>query len=301
MIDFIESVPGPTFLVVFTVATLVLFFIGRFWSSDDTMRFRVPSLTEFDPLAIATMRGTESAIRTVVFSLWSNDHLESRNTGRSTEMQATHSSQNVSGQLEILVLDFFKSFRKTSDLFKDKRFMNKANEILDPYYARLEKSHLIRDRDQKSHAWKVAWIILGAILLLGVSKILLGISNDRPIFFLVVLLILAVIFCFVVIKPNQKVSNLGKKYLDALQSHFEWLQNSMKTGKVPDGINPALPVAIFGTAFLANTLFYSSYNQAFSKSNYWGGGCGGCGGGGGCSGSGCGGGGCGGGCGGCGG
>ncbi|MEA3324775.1 MAG: hypothetical protein U9Q37_06515 [Euryarchaeota archaeon] len=73
------------------------------------------------------------------------------------------------------------------------------------------------------------------------------------------------------------------------------MKESIERGRVPEGIDPSLTIAIFGAGVLSGSTLYQPYREAFSpekewESTWWSGGWVG---GGGCSG-GCGGGGCGG-------
>jgi uncharacterized membrane protein YgcG len=131
---------------------------------------------------------------------------------------------------------------------------------------------------------------------IGLAKLFLGLTHNRPVDFLIAMLIAALIAMSIAIKPSAKLTSLGTAFLKRLEEHFEWLKEAVK-GKEKPGIDPAYAFAIFGTTVLAGTLLYSSFSEAFpgktpggcGGGSCGGSGCSGGGGGSGCSGGGCGG------------
>jgi len=143
--------------------------------------------------------------------------------------------------------------------------------------------------------WNASLFSLILLLFFGGTKFFLGVSRDKPVSFLFVLLLLSVIAVFYYIKPyNIKYSALGKKFINASSQRFSWLKEGDKNSVMVDD-NLLYGIALFGMSsfmgasysnFLENPLLLET--KAGSSNGY---GCGGagCGGGGGCSGGGCGG------------
>lgn len=137
------------------------------------------------------------------------------------------------------------------------------------------------------------------LLLFGGTKLLLGLSRGKPVFFLVIAMVISILFLKKYLTPTQTA--LGKKFIAASAQRFEWLKRSQDSSLLTDD-NVLYGVALFGvTAFLGSSLAPALHNliylDRYSDASFGSGGGGGDGGGG--SGGG-GGGGCGG-CGGCGG
>lgn len=151
----------------------------------------------------------------------------------------------------------------------------------------------------------VSALIMAAPLVLGLAKIAVGVSRDRPVGFLVSLCVLTFIAALAFLLARSRLSAAGKVTLESLQARHEttrqFAASAANTLSPPD---LAMTVGLFGAAMLA-TGPLASVHAMLPRASGGGdisntGGCGG--GGGGCGGGGCGGGGCGGGgCGGCGG
>ncbi len=146
----------------------------------------------------------------------------------------------------------------------------------------------------------VASAIMAAPLLLGVTKIAIGLWRDRPVGFLIAACAVTGIVAVVMLLAGSRVTSAGRQILEPLQdkhAHTKQLVSTASATVAPADL--ALLVGLFGCSLLAAGQLASVHAMLPRTSG--GGGCGsaGCGGGG-CGGGGCSGG-CGGGCGGCGG
>lgn len=301
MFDLFIQIPGPTFLVLFAGLSAICIFIGWLWvNADGSTQYPLPEPTRFDPLTIAALRGGRNAvIRTAVFTLWNRKLVQFEGEGRNTYIEPTPSDQKPGGEIEAEIYQYVQPRRNSRDLFKDTRFRRRIDKHLEPIYRKLEQSHLVRTRAERHRASTGALVMLLIILIVGGSKLLLGLARGRPVFFLAILLIIAIIAFFMIVKPGARPSRLGRRYLKTVGKQFDWLKETFRRGESPEGIDPAFGIAFFGTGVLAGSTLHAPFSEAFasSSSSIGGGGCGG-----GCGGGGEGGGGCGdGGCGGCGG
>ncbi|NEN97810.1 MAG: TIGR04222 domain-containing membrane protein [Moorea sp. SIO3I7] len=188
-----------------------------------------------------------------------------------------------------------------------------TNQIRD----RLTDLNLLLTKDQAQSAQQYPALPLFAVLFLGISKIIVGISRHKPVGFLIILCVItAIIGLFFLVVPVNR-SRYGDTVLANLKVKHRMLQNAQNNSQL------ALAFALFGSTVLSqygledllkvfNPPSHSGNSGGFGGGGFGGGGssCGGggssCGGGdSGCGGGGssCGGGdsGCGGGCGGCGG
>jgi uncharacterized protein (TIGR04222 family) len=105
-------------------------------------------------------------------------------------------------------------------------------------------------------------VTLFLILGLGGTKAFFGIFvYDRPSGFLVVLLVFISIITWVVLKPNNRMTTLGKRFQKQLAKAFE----SIKDEEVTD---PAFRVAIFGTSALSGFAAFSLFENAFSNTSH---------------------------------
>jgi uncharacterized protein (TIGR04222 family) len=137
-------------------------------------------------------------------------------------------------------------------------------------------------------------LTFGAIFLFGISRLLMGLANDKPVGFLVFALVATFIVTLIVF--GRKVGRTRKA--DGVLANLSQQRGGLR--KLSSGVQPGdapMAVALFGVGVLAGTGYASLHSrmQKFDSVGS-GGGCGssgcsssGCGGGGGCSGGGCGG------------
>lgn len=297
LLNAIIYIPGPTFLLYFIGLSTICIKLGWLWANaDGSTQHPLPEPTRFDPIAIAALRnGTNSVIRTVIFSLWNNKMIDFKGEGKDTTVESMQSHQEARlGTIEKEIYNFVKTPRKISDLFQDSDLKQNVEMHLRPIYEKLENSHLVRTELDRSRTWKAITLTAFVITGVGVTKLYFGIKYGHPVLFLIILLIISLIALYIALKPGAIPSRLGRLYLKELEGHFGWLKEDTYN---PKGIDPAFAIAIFGIGALSASPIYNPFNKAFPASKSGGGCGGGCGGGGGDGGEG---GGCGG-CGGCGG
>jgi uncharacterized protein (TIGR04222 family) len=129
------------------------------------------------------------------------------------------------------------------------------------------------------------WVVMPflALILVGATKLLIGLSRGRPVGFLTVLLIVTVVLAMARWRGIDRCTRAGRTVLSRVR------RDSERIKKAPTKPEAAMAVALFGTAVLAGSALSGLHVLRGGTSGS--GGVSGCGGGGG---------GCGGGCGGCG-
>jgi uncharacterized protein (TIGR04222 family) len=172
---------------------------------------------------------------------------------------------------------------------------------IEHYRRRLSQKGLVVDDFRAAPLRLVPSLVYGAVLLLGVAKIFVGLSRDRPVVFLV-LLTLAGALGFLVLARRPWRTRLGDATLRALQEEHQPLRTTAMAGnasQVLNGRDLALAVGLFGPSLLIPMGYgdlrhvlrpassgggvgdsSSSSDSGSSDSSCGGGGCGGCGGGG---------------------
>jgi len=143
-------------------------------------------------------------------------------------------------------------------------------------------------------------LLMAMVLVLGIAKVIVGISRNRPVIFLVFLCIATMILVAVFGKLPAVRTRSGDRLMASLRRRNSALQATARSA--PQNLadtDLALAIALFGPAVLASGALRDLRQALWPVNTSWEGGssCGGAscgGGGGGCSGGGCGGGGCGG-------
>ncbi|UCE34111.1 MAG: TIGR04222 domain-containing membrane protein [Deltaproteobacteria bacterium] len=310
IIEKLIKIPGPEFLIYFTALALLCIFVAWYWANaDGSTQYPLPKLTQFDPIAIAAfIGGRASVIRTAVFRLWHQNLVEIKSSKKSwgrrkkPQIESLPSPKRALSPIEEEIYQFLKEPQEPKALLKDADLRSRIERHLEPTYSELERLHLTRTGTDRFRA-RMAPLFMGLVLCaVGGTKLYFGFIRGRPSLFLVILLLVSLVFLSSkrFRKPSGNMTRLGRRYFKEIRELFDGVnKESAKTGKLPEGIDAAISVAIFGTGALAGTSLYGNFVRAFPvKGGGWssGGGCGSCGGGcgGGCGGS------CGGGCGGCG-
>lgn len=298
MIELLRNIPGPQFLGIFSVLVIAGTLVGRFLINSGQSGLRMPDPSAYSPTAVASLRGGwELVLKTTIFGLWQRGTIEMSGPADSHILRRAEGIGPPSERVEMAVWNFLKTEHKTDDFFKDPTLKSFVETHVRQLQQEFERKGLMKSSDQRRNAWLIFMAVLAVVEGTGLVKLLLGISNNRPVGFLIALLGIALVAIPIALKPSSKLTPLGKAFLTRLEEHFAWLKEAVK-GREKPGVDPAYAFAIFGTTVLAGTLLYSSFSEAFPGKTP--GGCGGSS----CGGSSCSGGGCsggGGGCGGCGG
>jgi uncharacterized protein (TIGR04222 family) len=319
MLELLRSIPGAYFLLLYPLIAVAAALCGRYIINLLQSGSAMPEPSSVSPTAIAALRGDwELVLKTVIFGMWQKGAIElvdeatgdsdgsislmgikfkkvrSNQTGLVLRRAAGYAAP--SERLEMAVWKFLASERKPDAFFKDDTLRSYVQTHLKHFRDGLERKGLIRTSVQKTQAWFVTVSVIAVVMTIGLAKVELGIRFGMPTIFLLIMLPFVLLSLLVALRPYDKLTPLGKKFLNRLEEHFGWLKDAISSGEKP-AIDPAYAFAIYGTTILAGTLLYAQFSEAFPSrlsSGCGGGSCGG----GSCSGGGCSGGG---GCGGCGG
>jgi uncharacterized protein (TIGR04222 family) len=189
--------------------------------------------------------------------------------------------------IEKLIYQYSLTQRRIRDLLKATGLRSQVEQHLEPLYIEFEDLHLIRTHRDQLRAWIAALTLSLVIIAVGGAKLYLKIFHNRPFVSLIIILIASIIALISVFKPGKLApTRLGRRYLKELNENFGWVQESLKRGITPEGIDPAFAIAVFGVGALTGVSAYSHFTQAFPADKFrnavssggCGGGCGGCGG-----------------------
>jgi uncharacterized protein (TIGR04222 family) len=166
---------------------------------------------------------------------------------------------------------------------------SKLAKRLEPELSRirdkLASRGLLLDADAKSRAAWLPTLLPAALLLFGAAKVIIGMSRDKPVSILVVMMIILAIGSLVWAFAAPSRSMAGDRAMETLKARHA------HTARAPRADDLPLAVALAGTAVLAGTPYdaYHRFRQppgssgdssSSSSCSGGGGGCGGCGGGG---------------------
>lgn len=310
----LANMQGGMFLFLYAVVILIAL-LGFYWIKsklDWTSEMPLPQIpTEPDPYEIAYMRGGVNELaRSVIFSLVHKGFLQVSNEGKKSfiSMAPTQPNWTTLPPIEKGLLGWFQSRRDVKEIFGQFGLAEMLQPLTGEYERKLVQGHFLNSTDHRSKVRLLAILVFGGTLLLGVYKLIAAITHGR--FNIVFLIIFLVVLFFIAMTVGKapRLSNLGQRYLNALQTAFENLKARMLMETPRNGqaaptmasVDPfLLAMGIFGVGALTGTA-YSEYERAFHRagatggtgssgcgsgcgsscsSGDGGGGCGGCGGG----------------------
>ncbi|HVG60111.1 MAG TPA: TIGR04222 domain-containing membrane protein [Hyalangium sp.] len=136
------------------------------------------------------------------------------------------------------------------------------------YRRRLSQKGLVLDEFRARPLRLLPSLVYGAILLLGLAKVFVGLSRDRPVMFLVLLVLLGSLGLLVLGRRPWR-TRLGDATLKALREEHQALRTTAVAGDASqalDGREVALAVGLFGPAMLI-PLGYSNLRQTLHPSS----------------------------------
>lgn len=243
----------------------------------------------FDPYLIAHLRGGEKAtLRTAVIALMERGLLLFSNKLVSQAEYVTPAA--TKHPLERALLEKFTLPGAASSIFADQELKN----LCQPYQQKLERLGLLPDAAMRRARWTRFVVALLVLLGIGLHKAALGLMRDRPVFFLFVLLLLAVVLAWRAAFP--RLTARGKALLADLQTLYAGVKDGSSTLNLKQTASSTLLLAaVFGINVMAADMFGDARRSWFdgsSSSSDWGsscssgsscgsscggGGCGGCG------------------------
>jgi uncharacterized protein (TIGR04222 family) len=239
---------GPEFLFFYFCFSLVVIFaitiLRRRAESGPT-----PKIDLGDPYLIAYLRGGEQeALGVAVISLVDRGMLVMND-------QVIRCADHVAGDMvkhpiEYEVLKKFGDPGEAHSIFKD----DNLKSMFQPYRDKLERAGLMPDAEVRRDRQMRLLLALMALGVVGVIKIVFGLSLGKPVGFLVVMMIAAmVIAAFTTFK---RLTARGKETLSDVTNLYSGLRtrvNSLSPGS--ESAELAMFAAVFGVAALATTPF----------------------------------------------
>ena len=282
---------GPEFLFFYIVLSAIVLIltslVRRMLDGSENPALQSPATIVSDPYLVAQLRGgADETVRVAAMSLIDRGLLAVDSGGKLQtvpEVKPEHARR----QLERAILDYYVTADVPSQLLS----LKGATKDLDE---RLQSLGLLPDATVKARRWLLFLVMFGFVGGVGLIKIMIGLSRDRPVGFLIGLVLLNLIFHWGMKDRHRTVH--GDRFLESIKRLFAGLKDRAETLR-PGGATAdlALLAAVFGMTSVPVAVFpYRAQllppppsDSSSSGSS--------------CSSSSCGGGGCGGGCGGCGG
>jgi uncharacterized protein (TIGR04222 family) len=293
------NLSGPDFLVFYIFFSAVV--LGAAWySRRQAESGPTPRMDISDPYLIACLRSGETeALRLAVLALIDRGLLIANNTWIERAAHATPKDTHYA--IEAAVLRGVVTRTSVESILSDVWLKRECR----PYRERLEAEGLLPNESTKSQRRRRFLLASMALAGVGLIKIAIGLSRDRPVVFLFILMIAAVVV--LAATSFSRLTARGRQVIDEIGAIYGGLKDrASDIHRGSDTSEMLMLEAVFGDTAPAPTEYafaWTMFPQDASSSgggdsSSGGGGGDSSSGGGGCGGGGCGGGGCGG-CGGC--
>lgn len=303
MIDFITNIPGKYFLLYFVFYVFLLIIMVKIYRAIRDLYFgnkKQPNTYDVNYIEMAFLKqGVKGAVSTVVFNLWNKKIINISKKNKTITVNKKTTKKDNDEPIENLIYSYAHSVTYLSRLYTDSNIKEKINRALKSNITNLQKLNLLYSNQRNSENKIVFYISLLAVYVVSFIKLFMGISRDKPVLFLILLMIAAGFAMYYFLKPKQ-ITPLGKDFLNLSNIQFEHFKQSQHNSTIMEDNSIIYAIALFGVSpFLMDSSLQETFsgtelynNSASSDSSGAGGGDGGSG----CSGcsSGCGGGGCGG-------
>jgi uncharacterized protein (TIGR04222 family) len=291
---------GPEFISLYVASTVAATAGAAVYrnikSNTGTACEAHPLYVALDPYEIAYLRGGKKAVLDAVLAtLVQSGVIAVEGENASVRDDAKVDSHPVVSALRSKL--FLGTHSSETMKVALKRWKDEPLQEFDALREKLERAGYILREDFSKHIAAVSAAIMLSPLIIGVPKLLIGLSIGKPVTFLVLLLFINAIFAVAFLCSKPLRTGKGDAAMQTLSKQNATLKTNAAAN--PNALNPmqvATVAALFGPAVFTLGML-GDFNRKIVPPQAYGGGCG--------SGSSCGGGscggGCGGGCGGCGG
>ncbi len=248
--DYIISIPGPVFLLVYSIYSVVIISIAKAISLNDyTAKMEIPETTEFEPFELAYLKnGIKGIIITSIFNLWKQKLIDIKKKKSYISMStATKVKPNLNA-----IESFLFNFLYTESYYRNLFTQNSLNSIEELFVInknKLKEHKLLVDETIKSRNKRILFNTIILLVAFSGIKIYFGIIRHKPVMFLILLLILFLFLAWQILNPEKiKVSSLGRKLLKQSKQRFKWLKESNNRNHILSENHILFGIAIFGVS-----------------------------------------------------
>ena len=258
---------GPAFLVLYFVIALIVNLAARHYRHRAESG-PVPKLELSDPYLVAYLRGGEQEVLKLgVVTLIDRGLLAVE--GHAVGQADPAGAGDARNPLERELFKRFEVPTPADSIFRDAALRKACL----PYRSRLEEAGLLPDASTRSARFSRCLLAITVLVTIGLTKVAIGVSRERPVSFLIILMIIAVVVTAILSFP--RLTRRGQLALEDIQH----LYGNLKDRAVDHDQGLAAPdmmmcAAVFGVAALAAPQYSFARSIFASSSPSIGSGCG---------------------------
>jgi uncharacterized protein (TIGR04222 family) len=267
LVETLVKIPGPQFLWFYAGLIVVCIIAARWWGRRDTStEYPLPAPDSLDPLTIAALQGGPMAVvHTVVFDLWNRGLVGISGEKSEAQIVCRPAKEPPGGPIHEVVCQATQTPMKISSLVRDKSFRTQIEGHLNMILQRLEGLHLFQTAADRNKAWLALFAAFGVVMLVGGTKLFLGLSRNKPSTYLIIMMAIVPFVLWKVLKPRaNRPTQLGRQFLQSLQQQNAWMKDALEHNQMPPDSSPVMALAIFGMSALVGVAAFDQYQQAFA-------------------------------------
>ena len=265
MLDWLVKIPGPEFLMYYSLMGLLGIGVGWWLVRGSDGGYPLPDKNQFEPITFAVLRGRwQAAIDVVVVKLIERDVVGIAEMSGEKTLFIKNKTEDLSS-VEQVVYDYLMDPKKGSQ-FNGAELQVSMENALKPVYHELEKMHLCKTDEEVSQGKQITYFMMFCLNGLAISKVYFAMLYNKPFSFLIILILLMSFAILKIVKPGDRVTRLGRKSISEVDKHFSWLKDDIANySEKPSYFRDyALGTAIFGAGILASSEIFDGY-QAFAQ------------------------------------
>lgn len=277
--DLLQSIPGPVFIGVYLFYSVLILGLAVWaWIHDGTRNLPMPRINDLDLLSISYLRGGALAVvRTVVFKLWKENKVffeKRKDTGKGSESSYLVQIDSISHPLEQHIVRALQGAEIKASLTKraPRGLLAEVEQMLEAQKQMLANRGLLKPGPAFIRPLLITLAASFLVLVPGIAKIILGISNDKPVMILVAIVSLyfpIVLGMVIMAFKARPITRLGKAFLRQQATELKDDLVRVSAGQLPMQ-DATLLAAVFGVAILGTA--FSPILEAFAREKL-GGGC----------------------------
>lgn len=251
MLEYLVQIPGPTFLLYYAIfAFTILLLIYLYSQNDYTRSTKLPEPTSLTPIDIAILRkGIRGALNYSLLSLYWKKAIEVTPfvSSKSILIEQLPCEEAKLNNIEHVLYQYVNDKPKYHRHFYSPGIVKAVDEAMQPNIERLQHEMLAVDEAVIRRS-RIAMIVGFALVeSLGLLKLFLGTTNDKPIGFLILSMIVYGILILWMFNPSKiKRSALGEKFLKTCRRRFKWLKDPYNKKELFIDKNILYTLATFG-------------------------------------------------------
>lgn len=269
MTELIRSIQGPYFLLYYFWYTafllIVMFHVKKV--NDIKSNNKMISVNDLSTLELIVLR-FETDYREIlnffIMNLYNKKALKLKNKDQQAVLKRNKKYKGELDKHETIILEFFSTERTVSET-NDKSLLALVKVFAKETSQKLIKYHLMKNKRVKIFERNNHLLFSIVILAPGILKTLLGLKYQKPVVFIIFMVISILLALILIYKNKSEKTILGKKAIKELAK-----QVKPHKGNELDVENPLLVSLLWGTGYLAVYPEYAAFSDMFYSAGDYG-------------------------------